>query len=212
MAVTLDQVKETKKTRSAATSSRTTPPFRSGGRALPGRPGALDSPPRIRTRRWASTCTSRSAASGATSATSASTPTRTRDEVETYLDALAREIELYAQAAGDSAAGRSTSSTSAAARRRFSRRAARAPGRRGSTDHCRGTRPKEVTFECEPGTLTEHKLADDQGDGRHAAQPRRRELRRRDPRVNGRAHRSPEIDRRVRLGPRASASRRSTST
>ena len=51
----------------------------------------------------------------------------------------------------------------------------------------RGRRPwsdaEEITFECEPGTLTEAKLAVDPRHRRHAPQPRRRELRRRDPRA-----------------------------
>ena len=47
-------------------------------------------------RRWGCTCTSRSAASAVISATSGSTPTRTRSEVEQYLDLLGREWELYA--------------------------------------------------------------------------------------------------------------------
>ncbi len=48
------------------------------------------------TRRWACTCTSRSAVSAVISATSGCTPTRTREEVEQYLDLLGREWELYA--------------------------------------------------------------------------------------------------------------------
>ena len=38
---------------------------------------------------------------------------------------------------------------------------------------------EEVTFECEPGTLSQPKVAHAQGAGRHAAQPGRREFRRR---------------------------------
>ena len=51
--------------------------------------------------RSACICTSRSAGSAVTSAISASTPTRTRSEVQGYLDVLAREWELYNAAAGD---------------------------------------------------------------------------------------------------------------
>ena len=82
------------------------------GRALTSR--------RTRTCRSGCTCTSRSAGSAATSVTSGSTPTRTRDEIEKYLDAGARMGALRAKPA---VAGRSsTSSTSAAARRRSCRR------------------------------------------------------------------------------------------
>ena len=52
---------------------------------------------------------------------------------------------------------------------------------------------EEVTFECEPGTLQQHKLATLQGAGRHPPEPRHRELQRRDSRINGRAHLSDEI-------------------
>ena len=44
------------------------------------------------------------------------------------------------------------------------------------------TGAEEITFECEPGTLTEGKLAAIRADGRDAPQPRRRELRRPHPR------------------------------
>ena len=58
-----------------------------------------------------------------------------------------------------SAAGRSNSSTSAAARRRFSRPSSSS----GLVDAAErrdvaGTQAEEVTFECEPGTLTAAKL------------------------------------------------------
>ncbi len=49
-----------------------------------------------RRRRWGCTCTSLFAVSAVISATSGCTPTRTRKEVEQYLDLLAREWELYA--------------------------------------------------------------------------------------------------------------------
>ncbi len=45
------------------------------------------------------------------------------------------------------------------------------------------TRAEEITFECEPGTLTENKLAAIREHRRHAAEPRRRELRRSHPRA-----------------------------
>ena len=50
----------------------------------------------------------------------------------------------------------------------------------------------EITFECEPGTLTEAKLGAF-ATSRHAPQSGRRELRRPLLELNGRAHRSPEI-------------------
>ena len=43
----------------------------------------------------------------------------------------------------------------------LSTHAAQRPGRRASTRRRRGDRAEEVTFECEPGTLTEPKLRGD---------------------------------------------------
>ncbi len=62
---------------------------------------------------------------------------------------------------------------------------------------------REVTFECEPGTLQQHKLETLREHGRHAAEPRRRELQAGDPPVQ-----RPGAPRRgnlpgLRLGPRA---------
>ena len=115
------------------------------------RPGAADAP-------WACTSTSPSAGCGASSATSGCTPTRTPGEVEGYLDALVREVELYA--ALPAVSGRS------APVRLLRRRHALLPlhhaapdaRRRGSQAAIPWDRAEEVTFECEPGTLTRKKL------------------------------------------------------
>ena len=136
------------------------PPF-SVWTARGGRPrraaGARTRRPR-RASRSASTCTSRSAASAATSATSASTPTRTRSEVDAVPRRARRASGSSTRAAGHRRPAARTSSTSAAARRRSSRRSSS----KGSSA-VEGDPPwdeaEEITFECEPGTLTEAKLA-----------------------------------------------------
>ena len=77
-----------------------------------------------------------------------------------------------------------TSSTSAAARRRSCRRSScRASSGRLTRDRRRGASAEEITFECEPGTLTEAQARGDPPARRHAAEPRRRELRRSHPRA-----------------------------
>ena len=47
--------------------------------------------------------------------------------------------------------------------------------------HVNWDHAEEVTFECEPGTLSRAEDQDAQGAGRHAAEPGHRELQRRDP-------------------------------
>ena len=110
-------------------------------------------------RRWASTCTSRSAGSGASSATSASTPTRTPTTSKTYLRrpgqggrALraaracvgGRPLEFVYFGGGTPSYLSATQLGSLMT---------------GCKRSCPGTGPREVTFECEPGTLQQHKLA-----------------------------------------------------
>ena len=82
-----------------------------------------------------------------------------------------------------SPAGRSTSSTSAAARRPSSRPRSSAAWSTRLKAATPWDRAEEVTFECEPGTLTEAKLVGDPRHRRHAPQPRRRALRRSHPRA-----------------------------
>ena len=171
MAVTLDQVNGSRRRRRwAATSSPTTRPSRSGRPShLPAIRQALDTPPEGPRRRWGCTCTSRSAASGASSATSASTPTRTPTRSRRTCRPCRGRSTLYARPRG---------SAGAAVRVRLLRR-------RDAVVTCRNEQlerlverinqrwrwdaAKEVTFECEPGTLKESQAPDDQGDRRHAA-------------------------------------------
>ena len=129
-------------------------------------------------RRWACTCTFRSAASAASSATSASTPTRTASDVEQYVAALSREIELVSRlpvmggrpfrfvyfGGGTPSFLSAKQLTSLVDRLRA---------------NINWDQAEEVTFECEPGTLSQPKVDTLQGAGRHAPQPGRRELRRR---------------------------------
>ena len=130
--------------------------------------------------RSASTCTSRSAASAVTSATSGCTPTRTPRK-SARISTCWRASGSCTRACRSLPSGPSTSCTSAAARRRFCRRSQL----EGLVNRLTAATPwrdaAEVTFECEPGTLTEAKLSRDPPARRDAAQPGRRELQRRDP-------------------------------
>ena len=125
----------------------------------------------------------------------------------------AREWELLRRAAGGRRPAASTSSTSAAARRRSSRRSSSqglvGPAER---DRRRGTAPKRSRSSASPARSPSAKLAAIRDDGRHAPQPRRRELRRSHPRAE--RPRAPLAGDRPRLRSRARAraSRRSTST
>ena len=107
--------------------------------------------------RWDSICTFRSVASVASSAISASTPIRTPRDVETYVAALSREIELVSRlpvmggrpfrfvyfGGGTPSFLSAKQLTSLVDRLRANIR----------WDHA-----EEVTFECEPGTLSEPKV------------------------------------------------------
>ena len=126
-----------------------------------GRAAGAGSAARSRACRSGCTCTSRSAGSAASSATSASTPTRTRARSRSISTCSAREWELYRADAGDRRAAARTSSTSAAARRRFSRPAQLQRLVSRLTAAASWDTAEEVTFECEPGTLTEPKLEGD---------------------------------------------------
>jgi hypothetical protein len=142
---------------------------------------------------------------------SASTPTR--------MPARSRATSTCWRASGTctwtrppSPGGLCTSCTSAGARRRFSRRsqletarAARDGGRRWSR------RGVEITFECEPGTLSEPKLAAIRGFGVTRFSLGVENFDDRILELNGRAHRSPEIER-VPSGAARSRFPRSTST
>ena len=74
------------------------------------------------------------------------------------------------------------------------------------------TGAEEITFECEPGTLTGGKLEAIRGMGVTRLSLGRRELRRPHPRAQRRAHRSPEIFTAYDKARARSTSRRSTST
>ena len=116
-----------------------------------------------------------------TSATSRSIPTRIRREIESYLDAA------VAGAAGSTPqkpfiGGRKPKfiyfggGTPSYISTRQLTRLVDAMKRLLPWDEA-----EEITFECEPGTLTEGKLRGHQGNRRHAPQPGHRELRRPDP-------------------------------
>ena len=125
-----------------------------------------------------STCTSRSAANGASSATSKSSPTNELATFEHYMAALSREIELVSQlpVMGDRPFrfvyfGGGTPSflsvrqlTSLVDRLR---------------ENIDWAQAEEVTFECEPGTLGRTENPGAQGTGSHAFEPGRGELQRR---------------------------------
>ena len=116
---------------------------------------ALDAPPRP-TRRSAFICTSRFAASDASSAISASTPTRTL-AMSSVLDALRRKSSCIA-----SAGHRRSEAAFRLFRRRHPVLFERGAAAQACSSACRQIVPwhdaAEVTFECEPGTLQQHKL------------------------------------------------------
>ena len=103
-------------------------------------------------------------------------------DVDDYLDALVREWELYQQQ--PAIAGRPLDFVyfGGGTPSFLSTHAAREPGRPAERRSRRGTGAEEITFECEPGTLTERQAGGDPRHGRHAPEPRRRELRRPHPR------------------------------
>ena len=193
-------------------SSRITRRFRSGRR----RPSPPTRLARAATRpagtcRSGCTSTSPSAASAAISATSASTPTRTR--------ARSSSTSTWWRGSGSSTRGRRRLPGRPLELRLLRRRHAVVPvdhaaaGARLAADR----RPsswngaEEITFECEPGTLTEPKLEAIRKLGVTRLSLGVENFDDHILEVNGRAHRSPEIDRTY--GSRArSASRRSTST
>ena len=117
------------------------------------------------------------------------------EEVDDYLDLLAREWELYAELPRDRRAGRSTSSTSAAARRRSCRPRSSTAWSSGSRRSTPWTSAEEITFECEPGTLTEAKLAAIREIGVTRLSLGVENFDDHILEINGRAHRSPEIGR-----------------
>ena len=133
--------------------------------------------------RSACTCTFRSAASAATSATSASTPTRTRRKSNDYLDVLAREWELYS--AQPAIAGRPLELR--LLRRRHAvvplDAAARGPGAAGSSARHAVDERRGDHLRVRAGHAHRRQARGDPRHGRHAAQPRRRELRRPHPRA-----------------------------
>jgi oxygen-independent coproporphyrinogen III oxidase len=119
---------------------------------------------------------------------------RNAREVEEYLDLLAREWELYARtpAVGGRAlsfvyfgGGTPSFLSSAQLDRLVTRLKAAAPW----------TGAEEVTFECEPGTLTEPKLEAIRGMGVTRLSLGVENFSDRILELNGRAHRTPEIDR-----------------
>ena len=159
-------------------------------------------PPAADTRRSVCICTSRSAGSAATSATSGSTPTRTR--------ARSSSISICWRASGSS-----TPKTPAVAGRRFNfvyfgggtpsflstkqlQGLVERLNASGAWNHA-----EEITFECEPGTLTEAKLAAIRDMGVTRLSLGVENFDDRILELNGRAHRSPEIGTRLRSGARA---------
>ena len=89
----------------------------------------------------------------------------------------------------------STSSTSAAARRRSSRRSSCRDWSAGSTRRGAWDHAEEITFECEPGTITEAKLAAIRELGVTRLSLGVENFDDRVLELNGRAHRSPEVAR-----------------
>ena len=183
--------------RSAAISSPITRRSRCGRRShLPAIEQRAGQPSRPTRRRSGCICTFRFAASGASFVTSASTRTRTPSEIEMYLSALSREIDLYA---------RSRRSARAAVRiRLFRRRHAvsylsneqlQAAGRAHQPPLALG-RGEGSHVRVRAGHAQGSEAADDQADRRHAAVSLGVEhfddeiLS-----INGRAHKSPEIER-----------------
>jgi oxygen-independent coproporphyrinogen-3 oxidase len=115
-------------------------------------------------------------------------------EVAHYLDVLAREWELYAALHGDRRAARSISFISAAARRSFlSTQQLRTLVQR-LTAVTPWTSAEEITFECEPGTLTDAKLAAIRELGITRLSSASRTSTIASSSSTGRAHRSPEIE------------------
>ena len=145
-----------KRPKSAATSSPTIRRSRSGRRSTC-RPSSGPSTRRRPKRRWGCTCTSRSAASGASSAISASTPTRTPTRsrgtstpcrarstcTPTGRGLQGRQFEFVYFGGG---------TPSYLSNEQLQRLIERI------NHHWRWDAAKEVTFECEPGTLKESKL------------------------------------------------------
>ena len=116
-------------------------------------------------------------------------------DVEEYLELLAREWELYQQTRGGRRAAAVASSTSAAARRRSCRAASSSGWSSRLTASASWTDAEEVTFECEPGTLTEPKLEAIRALGVTRLSLGVENFSDRILELNGRAHRTPEIDR-----------------
>ena len=150
---------------------------------------------RRRTSRSVSTCTSRSAGSAATSATSASTPTRTRrrsrptsicwrgsGSCTRRCAAIAGRPLDFVYFGGGTPSFLSTTQL----------QGARAPPDGGLA---LVGRAEEITFECEPGTLTEAKLAAIRKLGVTRLSLGVENFDDRILELNGRAHRSPEIGR-----------------
>ena len=167
--------------------------------------------PRRRTGRWAFTSTFRFAGSAATSATSRFIPTRTPTRSRLPRRRHARSWSCYAR----KPLHRRAQAEVRLFRRRHAELSFASPQLKALTDRMKALLPwdeaEEVTFEAEPGTLTEQKLDAHPRHRRHAAEPRRREFRRSHPR-DQRPRASQRGNRpRLRLRARASAFRRSTS-
>ena len=170
--------------RSAATSSPTTRRSPSGRRRRVERDACrrCSAPPAAACRSGC-TCTSRSAASAATSATSASTPTRTRSEVEDYLDVAGARVGAVQRSSRRSPAGRSNfvyfgGGTPSFLSTRQLDGARRAADGGHAVDVGRGDHVRVRARHADRS-----QARGDPRHGRHAAQPRRRELRRSHPRA-----------------------------
>ena len=134
-------------------------------------------------------------------------------DVETYLDALRQGSRAVQPDAGRRRPAAAITSTSAAARRRTSaRRSSRSLMHARAGSSSRGTGAEEVTFECEPGTLQQHKLETLRELGVTRLSLGVENFDDKILESNGRAHLDERDLPRLRLGARPRLRRRSTST
>jgi oxygen-independent coproporphyrinogen-3 oxidase len=158
----------------------------------------------------ASTCTSRSAGSAATFCYFRVYTDKNARRGRQYLDLLAREWELYA--AGPRSAGRTFNFVyfgGGTPSFLSTKQLQGLVGRLNATGAWNNA--EEITFECEPGTITEAKLAAIRELGVTRLSLGVENFDDRILELNGRAHRSPEVGRAYEARAR-STSRRSTST
>ena len=114
------------------------------------------------------------------------------DEIEMYLSALSKEIDLYAGGRG-SGGGSLSSSTLAGGRLRFCPTRSSSGSIERINQHWTWEAAEEVTFECEPGTLKESKLQTIKKIGVTRLSLGVEHFDDEILPINGRAHKSPEI-------------------